>query len=353
MRRVSVFIAAVAVAVSGLFATTATVKAPEAQAWAWKDTCTMFIFNKTGQQTNVRPIVYTPVIPAPVSMAQYAIFAATGVPTSGAAALVNTGFPVTWGCHTFINFANPGPTVSCTADAPTKGANSFSCDGNASVRIIDDSDDIAGNIFIPSGSGGPGDEQLKQRQPKTGPPSFRRTHLVGKGWNKPEDMSDMGFLGRLMHQSELGAECSAVGGSGPNARKVSTGVYSRNGGKQWVGAVSVKFARKAQAEATAQDAVSKASMKCLRGLLTYQPKGTTARSKAMTASLPGIDMTSHRVKVQREGVGGRSARTHFMDVVATTDGKKLAFFMLGRADQPPSAAQKEATVTAVLKRMNR
>lgn len=351
MRRVAIFLASVAVALSGLVVTTATVQPPEAQAWAWKDTCTMFIFNKTGQQTNVRPIVYTPVIPAPVSMAQYAIFAASGVPTSGAAALVNTGFPPTWGCHTFINFANPGPTVSCTADAPTKGANSFGCSGNASTRIIDDSDDIAGNIYIPSGSGGPGDEELTQRQPKDGPPSFRRSHLPGKGWGKPEDVSDLGFLGRLMHQSELGDKCMAVGGEGPNARKVSTGMYSRHGGKQWVGAVAVTFDRKGQAAGTARDAVSKESMKCLRGLLTYQPKGTSARSQEMTTVVPGVDMQAHRVKVERSGVSGRTARTHYLDVMATTDGNKLAFFMLARADQPPSAAQKDAAVTAVLQRM--
>ncbi len=348
MRRLSIFLATIAIATAGLFIGSASVQAPSAKAWAWKDTCTMFIFNKTGAQTNVRPILYTPVMPNPASMAQYAIFAATGIPTSGSAALTNTGIPVTWGCHAFINFANPGPTVSCEVSAPTKGANTFSCSGNVTTRIIEDDDDIAGNIFIPSGSG-TGNDPLDPRQPKEGPPTLRQSQMPGSGWEEADDgLDDLGLLGGLMDSGEVGDICRDTD-SGSAPEKVSTGLFTRRGGDQWSGAVTTRFAKKPQARATLSEALSTASVKCLRKLLTDDEMQAKARLQPMTTGALGSGLLSTRIKV-RHSLPSGSVRNHYLDVLGTTRGPSMALVMLGGTGKPPSVSQQRAALDAALKR---
>lgn len=351
MRRLGLFVAAVAVVSTALFAGTSSVQAPSAKAWAWKDVCTMFLFNKTGQRTNVRPILYTPVTPNPSSLAQYAIFVASGVPTTGAGALTSTGIPVTWGCHVFINFANPGPTVSCEVSAPTKGANTFHCDGNATTRILEDSDDIAGNIFIPSGSG-PGDEPLAPRQPREGPPVLKRSQLPGSGWKDADDgLADLGLLGQLTEAGEPSDACTDAG-AGPTPKKVSTGLLSRRDGDQWVGAVSTRFARKTQARATLSEALSTPSMKCLRKLLTNGDVQAKAKLQPLASGGLGRDVRSSRVRVRQTLVGG-TVRSHYLDILGTTRGSTMAFVMIGSSGQPADAQQKQAAMSAAMESIGR
>ncbi len=351
MRRIGLFVAAVAVISTALFAGSSSVQAPSAKAWAWKDVCTMFLFNKTGQRTNVRPILYTPVTPNPSSLAQYAIFVASGVPTTGAGALTSTGIPVTWGCHAFINFANPGPTVSCEVSAPTKGANTFHCDGNATTRILEDSDDIAGNIFIPSGSG-PGNESLAPKQPKEGPPTLKRSQLPGSGWKDADDgLDDLGLLGQLIEDGQPSDTCTDSG-AGPIPKKVSTGLLSRRDGDQWSGAVATRFARKSQAQATLSEALSGASQKCLRQLLTNDDLQVNAKLQPLASAGLGSDVVSARVKVRQMLVGGK-ARRHYLEVFGTTRGATMAFVMIGTSGKPATAAQKQAAMSAAMESIGR
>jgi len=71
----------------------------DAHATALKDNCTILATNKTGSQGNVRPIVYTPLLPtSPASIALYAARAVTGIQTNGFDAFTNYGTIVpSWG----------------------------------------------------------------------------------------------------------------------------------------------------------------------------------------------------------------------------------------------------------------
>jgi hypothetical protein len=342
------------VVLGSVFVGAAALRPSRAEAWAWKDTCTIFVFNKTGAQTNVRPILYTPVMPNPASIAQYVTFAAIGVPTQGAGAvLTNTGIPLTWGCHTFINFANPGPSVHCEISAPTKGANTFSCGGNSTVRIIKDDDDIAGNVFIPSGSGDTvGKAPSSTRPPATGPAALRSSELPGGGWRTAKKgLDDLGVVGKLMNVNTLSSSCKAGGGPSETApTTTSSGLYTRHAGGQWIGAASATFATAAQARATLAEALSSSSLRCLRGLLTStRLRTSTSNSLLLTGGL-GSSVRATRLAV-RQGLGGRRSRTHYLDVVGAAKGRRMALVMLASSGTPTSATLERAAVRAALRRI--
>jgi hypothetical protein len=77
----------------------AAMRPADAHATALKDNCTILATNKTGSQGNVRPIVYTPLLPtSPASIALYAARAVTGIQTNGFDAFTNYGTIVpSWG----------------------------------------------------------------------------------------------------------------------------------------------------------------------------------------------------------------------------------------------------------------
>jgi hypothetical protein len=344
---------AATVVLSSVFSGAAALRPSSADAWAWKDTCTIFVFNKTGAQTNVRPILYTPVMPNPASIAQYVTFAAIGVPTSGAGAvLTNTGIPLTWGCHTFINFANPGASVHCEISAPTKGANTFSCGGNSTVRIIKDDDDIAGNVFFPSGSGSTGKPPSNARPPATGPAALRSSELSGAGWRTAgKGLDDLGVLGKLMNTNALSRSCKAGGGpSESSPTTTSSGLFVRRSGAQWIGAASATFANAGQARATVAEALSSRSLRCLRGLLSSTRLRTSASNTVLLTGGLGSNLQAARLVV-RQGLGGRSTKNHYLDVVGAAKGRRMALVMLASSGTPTSAAQERAAVRAALRRI--
>ena len=70
----------------------AAMRPADAHATALKDNCTFLVTNKTGSQGNVRPILYTPLLPtSPASFALYAARAVTGIQTSGFDTFTNYG----------------------------------------------------------------------------------------------------------------------------------------------------------------------------------------------------------------------------------------------------------------------
>src|SRR5689334_4841184 len=102
-------IAMAGLAMAAVLIGTAALRPVEAHATALKDNCTLLVTNKTGTQSNVRPIVYTPLLPtSPASLALYAARVVTGIQTGGFDAFTNYGTIIpSWGCHTFMNFTSP------------------------------------------------------------------------------------------------------------------------------------------------------------------------------------------------------------------------------------------------------
>jgi hypothetical protein len=128
-------------AVGGTFAS------QNAQAFAWKDTCRLLVTNRA-EQSQSRPVALGQIPPNPVSYSIYAVLLAAGMPKGQQTIFSTTGFPITNGCHQTIAFRNPGEDVTCNADAPTTGANTFWCNGNSTYKIDTDNDDISGTAEI-------------------------------------------------------------------------------------------------------------------------------------------------------------------------------------------------------------
>ncbi|HEX5713407.1 MAG TPA: hypothetical protein VFX85_08855 [Solirubrobacterales bacterium] len=339
-------LAVAAVSLAALLATffaSSAMQPQKAHAWAWKDTCTLIVFNKTGAQSNVHPILYTPLLPNPASVAEYAAFAVTGIPTEGAAAFTNTGYPApSYGCHAFMNFTNPGPTVSCKVSAPTTGANTFSCEGNATTRIIKDDDDIAGNVFIPSGSGSPGQDN-EADEPKDGDAAVRAGALPGDGWRKSLKITEFGLAGKLMDNETLPNKCGKDGDEVvPNA--VSSEQLIRGGGKEGVGAIVSTYDNAGQAKRGLNEALSDLSIACLANLLSSNEMGTKVAIKPLPAAGDG-DVEGNQLVISR-AVNGDQRPVAYLNAFGWTEGNEAAVVLVETVGDAPDGADEDAVVKA-------
>jgi hypothetical protein len=341
-RRVALVGLAVA-AMFTMFVGTAALKPSNAEAWAWKDNCTLLVTNKTGAQTNVRPILYAPALPtSPASFALYAARAITGIQTNGAFdAFTNYGLPVpSYGCHTFMNFTSPGGTVSCHADAPTTGANAFSCEGPAATKRIKDDDDIAGQIFV-------GGSATKKSAPEPDEPSIsggslRSGALPGDGWKKSMDATDFGIAGKLMATGDLPASC-AKDGREATPNDVDTEQVVRAGGDEGVGAVVMKFDNADQADATVGEALSDDSISCLAKLLNTDD--TKVSAQPLPTAEDGVEGV--QLAISRKDDDGRRP-VSYLNVTGWSQGNQAAIELYETVGPAPSDTE-EAEATAAVR----
>ena len=339
-RRRVVLVGLALAAVSTMWVGAAALKPSSAEAWAWKDNCTLLVTNKTGAQGNVRPILYTPALPtSPPSFALYVARAATGIQTQGLDAFTNYGVPVpSWGCHTFMNFTSPSGTVSCHADAPTKGANSFSCSGPAATNVIRDDDDIAGEIFIPQRSGA---KTRTPDEPTVGGGSVRSGMLPGNGWKKTMVPTDFGIAGKLMATGELPADCDKNGKeAAPN--NVDTEMVVRGGGDEGVGAVVTTFDNADQATDTVGEALSDRSIDCLAKLLNTQD--TKVSAQPLPTPEDGVD--GDQLVISRRGDDGWRP-VSYLNVTGWSQGREAAIELYETVGGAPSEADETEAATAV------
>jgi hypothetical protein len=322
---------------------TAALRPGDAKAWAWKDTCTLIVTNKSGSQSSVRPILYTPLLPtSTASLALYALRAATGFPTEGSSPFSNTGVPVpSWGCHTFMNFTSPGGTVSCTAEAPTKGANTFQCEGPAATTIIQDDDDIAGEIFIPKRSAHPA---AAPDEPSVSGGSVSLAALPGDGWKKSEKISDFGLVGKLMEAEELPAGCGKTDGES-TPTDVNTEQAIRANGDEGVGAVVTTYANAAQATDTVQEALSSHSIDCLAKLLNSSDTKVAVQPLPTTEANDGT-VDGNQLVISRKGDGGFHPVSYF-NVSGWSEGKEAAIELFETVGAAPSESDEAEAATAV------
>jgi hypothetical protein len=326
-----------------VFVGSAALKPADAKAWAWKDTCTLHVFNKTGQQSAVHPILYTPLLPNPASIAEYAAFAITGIPTSGAAAFTNTGYPApSYGCHAFMNFTNPGPTVSCKVSAPTTGANTFSCEGNARTKIIKDDDDIAGEIFIP-GTASSG-AMPEPDEPEVGGAALRAGALAGDGWQKSTKITDFGLAGKLMWNEDLPQSCGKDGDE-VVPDEVSSEQLIRSGGDEGVGAIVSSYDNPAQAKRGVNEALSDESVSCLAKLLSSNEMNTRVAVKALPNNESG-DVDGNQLVISRQA-NGDSRPVAYLNVIGWTDGNEAAVELVEANGDAPSEGDETAAIGAV------
>jgi hypothetical protein len=338
----------VAIVVATMFMAAAAMKPSKADAWAWKDNCTAIIYNRTGSQSSVHPFTYIPILPNPGSIAAFAAYAAIGIPVNQALPLVNSGYPVpSYGCHAIVTTTSPQGATSCAYSAPTTGANHFDCSSNVSFKIIDDSDDIAANVFIPAGSGA-SSPPVTGPKARKGPPALRPRAIPGKGWRSTNKVHHLGLIGKLMNQGDTTASCEHGANHTPTA--INSVQFIKGKSTRGVGALRGRFADKHDAHQTVADALSKHSMHCLSRLLTSRTLHTHAHAKPLEIAREGVDVRGSEVVVHRR-VHGEQRNAAYYEVIGASKGAKNAMVFFQSPHRPTGSQMQQAVVNNALKRI--
>jgi hypothetical protein len=330
----------------------------QAQAFAWKDTCTINVVNRVSQ-SEVRPYGLVQVPPNTIAYALYVSLAAAGMPSNTSIGFSNTGIPLTGGCQSVLYLYNPGSNVTCHAGAPTVGANHFSCDGNSTYKITTDNDDIEGTVYVagkasetaPEAMGlTPGRLRLvprrasgaekKPKPPKVAPGVLKQGRLNGGGWKKTEEVADLGTFGKVLEASDPSAACAGEGKE-PTALSGGASLFVRGKGAEAVGELDGRYASLGASKRTLADATSKASVKCLAQALTAPGYRATVAPAGPDFGQGGI--TTSRVVVKKNGGGF----TGYVDVVGLQDGRSNTVLMFFNTGKPAPVLQEEETLAAV------
>lgn len=360
------------VALAGVLSTFAVIAVigpvSSASAFAWKDEC--YVMAHNGTITTARMASWLPGPPIPgTSPAIVAIYIATGLEPGKTGMLVtNTGTPVTWGCHGAIIYATHKGTLTCNYSAPSRGGNSFGCNGPSyRTHWRYDDDDIYVDVLFdgPVPTVFPGARRaaaLAVPTPLVPPPTsapapartvptatiagsspaktrvarqavLRARDLSGRGWRATTAISRAGLLGRLWTTGELPAGCGDGDKEDESAPPgVSGSLFVRNGGREAAGSLVAVERSAAEAKRHLAEAMSRRSIDCLAGLMRSADArestrtDTTATVRALrTADLPD-GSKAYRVTVGSRA-GGKTAKPAHLDVVATRDGETWALFV--------------------------
>jgi len=326
--------------------------AQQAQAFAWKDTCTINVVNRTGSQGNVRPIALVQFPPNTIAYAKYLALAATGFPNNASIGFSTTGIPLTAGCSETLFLNNPGSNVQCAAIAPTVGPNTFTCNGNSSFRIQTDNDDIEGTVFIPQSTGSPAAgvasvSKTRQGGPKIGQGVLKRTALPGRGWAKTRKVSALGRFGMLFDRSRPSGPCrNANDNRAPVAVTGGASLFVRGHGAQAIGELDGRYARVHAAKTTLATATSDRSIRCLAQSLTAAGYRVTSAA-GPDVGKPGI--VSKRVVVRKLDGGWKG----YVDVVGLLEGRSNSVVLFFNAGEPAKVSNEASVIAAVVGRLNR
>lgn len=348
--------AAIATMVLALVGIGVAAQPQDAQAFAWKDTCTINVVNRAAQSA-VRPYGLIQVPPNTVAYALYISLAAVGMPKNTSVGFSNTGIPLTGGCQSILYLNNPGTNVTCHAGAPTVGANTFRCDGNSTVKIEKDNDDIEGTAYVAAGSLAEPDELTDElplsaraaesppaKPKKTAPGVLLKSQLSGKGWTKTEEVAALGTFGKLFEGSKASGSCGADE-KAPTPLSGGASLFVRGQGKEAIGELDGRYASLGESESTLAEATSKSGIKCLAQALSAPGYRATVAPAGPDFGQGGIPTS--RIIVKKNGGGF----TGYVDVVGLQDGRSntvLAFFNAGK---PAPVVHEEDVLEAVADRL--
>jgi hypothetical protein len=232
--RLRLRIAAAASVLVATIAVMATAAPRDGQAFAWKDVCTIVVFDSTGSLTGLKPKDRWS------KSRRTRLTRSNGVRSGSTSdrlafpggrrrlSLITVGIPVTLGCLKTPTFKWGNGAVACTVHAPTSGRNIFQCLGGGAgndprlvkTRILPTTTDIKGVVDV-----GPPNVQVSQAGtvsassaatsalPKRVRALLRRRDLPGRGWRVADKVRQFGRLGEILQagsRSRLGAGLSDV-----------------------------------------------------------------------------------------------------------------------------------------------
>jgi hypothetical protein len=345
--------AAIATTVVALVGVGIAAQPQQAQAFAWKDTCTINIVNRAAQ-SSVRPYGLVQFPPSPVAYALYVSLAAIGMPSNTSVGFSNTGIPLTGGCQSVLYLNNPGSNVTCHAGAPTVGANNFSCDGNSTFKIEKDNDDIEGTAYVAAGSSATPDaltlapraaEVPASKPQKIAPGVLTKSQLSGKGWKKTEEVADLGTFGKLFEESTPSGSCAGADEKAPTPLSGGASLFVRGQGAEAIGELDGRYSSLGQSKSTLAAATSKSGVKCLAEALSAPGYRTAVEPAGPDFGQGGI--ATSRVVVKKNGGGF----TGYVDVIGLQDGRSNTVLVFFNAGKPAPVVHEEDVLEAVADRL--
>jgi hypothetical protein len=346
--------AAIATMVMALVGIGVAAQPQQAQAFAWKDTCTINVVNRAAQSA-VRPYGLIQVPPNAVAYALYVSLAAVGMPTNTSIGFSNTGIPLTGGCQSILYLNNPGSNVTCHAGAPTVGANNFNCDGNSTFKIEKDNDDIEGTAYVAAGSLATTPDALAlapraiepapSKPPKIAPGVLLKSQLSGKGWTKTEEVAALGTFGKLFEGSKASGSCGGPEGKAPTPLSGGASLFVRGQGTEAIGELDGRYSSLGQSKSTLAAATSKSGVQCLAKALSAPGYRATVAPTGPDFGQGGI--ATSRIVVKKNGGGF----TGYVDVIGLQDGKSNTVLVFFNAGKPAPVVHEEDVLEAVADRL--
>lgn len=329
----------------------------KADAWTWKNTCSIDTYNHTTD--TIRMVSWAPLPPDPEHMVLFTVnYAVKGLEPGKRGMLVaNTGFPFpSYGCSGTLTYFWPHGQIRCAYVAPTTGKNRIVCGavaGTGGYRIEwhTDTHDLYVTVHLyETKSGG------HQPPPRNRPPShadrlarnaaLRHSELPGAGWQSTSRANRLGRLGQLWMQGHLARACRR-GGPEPAALGTGGSLFTRAKGRSLAGSTVGIFRTRSDASRMLHQSLSAASAGCLAQLLGSAPgrlRAQTRSSRLRFAGL-GVRTAGFRITIRRRAA---PAFTGYLDLVGLQAGKRWAlvvFYDEGRA-MPPASEQRALRAVA-------
>lgn len=323
-----------------------------ASAFAWKDEC--YVMAHNGTVSTARLVSWLPAPPIPgTSPAIVATYIAIGLPPGRSGMFLgNTGTPVTWGCHGAIVYATHAGTLTCSYSAPSRGGNSFGCNGvRHTTRWAYDDDDIYIDLLFdgpvptvfprpraltaaapaaapspsPPAAPSPGSSPAKSRIARQS--VLRARDLPGSGWATTTDIARAGRLGQLWTAGDLPRRCADGDNSGEMTPPGASGsLLVREGGREAAGSLVVVERDAASAKRHLAEAMTPRSIGCLAALMRSSGARTGGKTTATVRRVSSAGYPAG-AKAYRITVAGRSGKPAHLDVVATRSGETWALFV--------------------------
>lgn len=325
-----------------------------------------------GSPVTVRLLTWFPGPPYPATSPYIvAAYTAGGVQSlKGGILLSNTGTPVTWGCHGQITYYGAAPvgSISCTYSAPTRGANSFSCNGRVAwLQWKEDANDIfvIVHVYERGSPLKPGPAPLvplaKPKPPKPSPEdkkakalALKAADLPGRGWRAGTSTKALGTLEQLWKTGTERSSCEDHSNKGEvGARGTGGTLFTRRGGANSAFSIVGLFPSASAADKTFDEALTPHSAQCLAQLLSVDKGAFHTTATATRHVFPAMDVRNEGYRIAIRGKVNKRSWRGYLDVFSLQHESKWSLVGLFRRDKPMGKNAEQRAVVSVGERIRR